>query len=233
MKSHPCRQTIRDLADWADLPAEAALSDPHLRSCAGCARRVERARRSAELLRRCAEPARRCAAESVPNAEERPQGASMVGETFLPALQATICEETAVGNLLRAALPPLRMPFDVPVASELASGASARRVGALLGRGLPPRSTPAWMWNRVRADLRSWLAAERSLRRRRVARWVAGALMTAAAVLIAVKIGVKLSPPTELRAAQIIDAPEPYDPSLLPASIMEAAARPVESVERK
>jgi hypothetical protein len=209
-----CRETVANLADWADRPLEVAAVDPHLRSCGECARLVGRARQTAAALR-AVEPVAAPAALSV--------------ETVLAGVRDEVCEETTVGDLLRSALPPVPMPFDVPVAGELASGISAERVSTLLERALPPRRGPAWVWGRVRADLRTWLGSQRSLKRRKVASWVAATLMTAAAVVVAARFAVEVWPPPQLHAAlRVIDSEDPLDPSLSLARIMEEAARPAE-----
>lgn len=213
MRTPRCRETVANLADWVDRPLDVAAVDPHLRSCGECARLVERARRTAQALR-AIEPV---AAPSVLSVEKA-----------LADVYDEVCEATGVGDLLRSALPPVPMPFDVPVAGELASGICAQRVSTLLERALPPSKGPAWVWGRVRADLRTWLSSQRSLRRRKVASWVAATLMTAAAVVVATRIAVEVWPPPQLRADRVIDSAIPFDASLSPASIMEEAARPAE-----
>jgi hypothetical protein len=79
------------------------------------------------------------------------------------------------------------------------------------------------MWARVRADLRAWLDAERSANRRKLARWLVGAAVTAAAVIVAATIETKVTTPPRLQA-QIVDVEEPYDPSMSHVMIMRAAA---------
>jgi hypothetical protein len=178
---------------------------------------VDRARRTARLLR---------------TLEPLAAPAALAADRVLPEIEAEVCEERAIGDVLRAALPPMRMPFEVSVEPEIVTTAAGRRMSGLLVRELPRRAGPAWVWARVRADLRAWLDAERSAGRRRLGRWVrrslVGASVAAAAVIVAVAIEMHVTTPPTLQA-QIVDVKEPYDPSMSPATIMrEAATKPVE-----
>jgi len=213
MNGSPCRETIRHLSDWTDRPTESVAGDPHLRCCLRCARRVDQARRVARLLRGM-EPL------AAPDA--------LAADRVLSRVEAEVCDERTIGDALRAALPPMRMPFEVSVEAGIVSGASGRQVSGLLLHGLPRRKGPAWVWARVRADLRAWLDAERSASRRKLTRWLVGAAVTAAAVIVAATLETKVVTPPRLQA-QIVDVEDPYDPSMSPARIMaEAAQRPAE-----
>jgi len=134
----------------------------HVRECAECLQKLKLSRR---LL---------------PSLEQRPpRPAAMLGAEFLESIHARInaeAESGRLGHLVRSGLSASPAPSDLPWLEPM-------RVEDVVARGLGEKDTaptPAWLWARIRDDIR----AAKTLQVGRRRSWRMLSLLAASLVLV-------------------------------------------------
>lgn len=162
----PCSTFLAGLADWA---LGRGPGVEHVRTCAACADRVRAARQTAALLRGLPAP-------------ELPAG--LAEPAFLERIHEAIARSSAeseVGVALSTGLTRKPMPLDPGWEGAVAAGAPTRTPAL---DSLEPKSAPAWLWARIREDVRVGLAERRQHQRRTFALRLAAAVILVAGASI-------------------------------------------------